>query len=187
MPTLQSAFGQMPPKILLVGAGEPMWRGALSAPNSIFLHADRPLVSENGTSTLVHELVHVITRIRGRAPEDDWIAEGLAVFYAIVLMHRAGGLTDARRAIVRESLRRWSAPVKTLRTRGSKGPTTARAALWFETLDAEIRKASGGKRSLDEVVQELMQPREVGLAELRASAQKAAGGKLKAFDSALLR
>ncbi len=187
MPTLQSAFGQMPPKILLVGAGEPMWRGALSAPNSIFLHADRPLVSENGTSTLVHELVHVITRIRGRAPEDDWIAEGLAEFYAIELMHRAGGLTDARRAIVRESLKRWSAPVKTLRTRGSKGATTARAALWFETLDAEIRKASGGKRSLDEVVQELMQPREVGLAELRASAQKAAGGKLKAFDSALLR
>ena len=187
MPSFEAAFDRLPPKILLVGAGEPMWRGGLSAPNSIFLHADRPLVSENGTSTLVHELVHVITRIRGRTPQDDWIAEGLAEFYAIELMHRAGGLTDARRDIVRESLKRWSAPVKTLRTRGSKGATTARAALWFETLDAEIRKASGGKRGLDEVVRELMQQRVVGLVELRASAQKAAGGKLKAFDSALLR
>jgi len=187
MPSFEAAFESLPPKILLVGAGDPLWRGALSASNSIFLHADRPLVSENGTSTLVHELVHVITRIRGQTPEDDWIAEGLAEFYAIELMHRAGGLTDARRTEVLDELTRWSAPVKTLRTRASTGATTARAALWFETLDAEIRKSSGGKRSLDAVVQALMKRREVSLAELRASAEKAAGAKLKAFDSALLR
>ena len=49
----------------VVGAADPMWRGGLSASNSLFLHADRPLISENGTSTLVHELTHVITRVRG--------------------------------------------------------------------------------------------------------------------------
>lgn len=185
-PEFQHAFGRLPPKVLLVGAGEPMWRGGLSAPNSLFLHVDRPLVSENGTSTLLHELVHVATRIRGQRREDDWIAEGLAEFYAIELLHRAGGMTDARRAIVRASLERWSADVKTLRVRRSTGATTARAALLFEDLDAEIRAASGGKRRLDDVVQGLVRRRDVSFAELRAAADKAAGRPVKTLDSPLL-
>lgn len=186
-PEFEHAFGRLPPKILLVGAGEPMWRGGLSAPNSLFLHAERPLVSENGTSTLLHELVHVATRIRGQRREDDWIAEGLAEYYAIELLHRAGGMTDARRDIVRASLRRWSADVKTLLVRRSTGATTARAALLFEDIDREIRAASGGKRSLDDVVQGLMRRRDVSLAELRAAADKAAGRPVKALDTPLLR
>jgi hypothetical protein len=186
-PSIESAFGRLPPKVLLVRAGDPMWRGGLSGPNSLFLHADRPLVSENGTSTLVHELVHVLTRIRGKAPEDDWIAEGLAEFYSIELMQRAGGMTDARRAVVDAELKRWSAGVKTLRTKRSKGPVTARAALLFGELDAEIRKASDGRRGLDDVVRMLIRRRDVSLIGLRIAAEKVAGGKLRTFDSPLLR
>jgi hypothetical protein len=186
-PEFEHAFGRLPPKILLVGAGDPMWRGGLSAPNSLFLHVDRPLVSENGTSTLLHELVHVVTRIRGQRREDDWIAEGLAEFYAIELLHRAGGMTDARRVIVRASLERWSSDVKTLLARRSTGAVTARAALLFEDLDAEIRAASGGKRRLDDVVQSLARRRDVSLAQLRAAAEKAAGRPVKSLDSPLLR
>ena len=185
-PEFEHAFGKLPRKILLAGAGEPMWRGGLSAPNSMFLHAERPLVSENGTSTLLHELVHVVTRIRGQRREDDWIAEGLAEFYAIELLHRAGGMTDARRKRVREDLERWSAGVKTLLVRRSTGATTARAALLFEDLDAEIRAASGGKRRLDDVVQGLLRRRDVSLAELRSAAEKVAGRPLKTLDSPLL-
>lgn len=50
-PQVQSVFKQLPEKILVVGADDPMWRGGLSSPNSFFVHTDRPLVSENGTST----------------------------------------------------------------------------------------------------------------------------------------
>lgn len=186
-PEFENAFGRLPPKVLLVGAGEPMWRGGLSASNSLFLHVDRPLVSENGTSTLLHELVHVVTRIRGQRHEDDWIAEGLAEFYAIELLHRAGGMTDARRQLVRANLERWSADIKTLRVRRSSGATTARAALLFEAVDREIREASGGKRRLDDVVRTLMRRRKVSLSELRAAVDEAAGRPVEALDTPLLR
>ncbi|HCP55752.1 MAG TPA: hypothetical protein DIU04_13580, partial [Pseudomonas sp.] len=90
-PEMQSVFPRDPAKLLIVGAGDPMWRGGLSASNSYFMHADRPLVSENGTSSLVHELVHVFSRIND-ADKSDWISEGLAEYYAIELMRRAGGM-----------------------------------------------------------------------------------------------
>ena len=64
---MEEAFGTLPDKVLIVGAGDPMWRGGLSGPRSLYLHSDRPLISENGTSTLVHEMVHVISRVRGAA------------------------------------------------------------------------------------------------------------------------
>ena len=87
-PQAIQAFQRQPEKLLIVGANDPMWRGGLSAPNSYFMHADRPVVSENGTSTLVHELVHVFTRIRD-TDNSDWISEGIAEFYTIELVRRA--------------------------------------------------------------------------------------------------
>ncbi len=92
-PEVQSVFPRDPKKLLIVGAGDPMWRGGLSGPNSLYMHADRPLVSENGTSSLVHELVHVFSRISD-ADRSDWISEGLAEYYAIELMRRAGGMSE---------------------------------------------------------------------------------------------
>src|SRR5205085_6219937 len=96
-PEVEHAFGRTPRKLLIAGAPDPLWRGGLSAPNSLFLHADRPLVSENGTSALLHELTHVITRIRGDR-YDDWIAEGIAEFYSVELQRRAGAISTSRYA-----------------------------------------------------------------------------------------
>lgn len=42
-------------------------------------------ISENATSTLFHELSHVITRISAE-DRSDWIAEGLAEFYSVELV-----------------------------------------------------------------------------------------------------
>ncbi len=166
-PEMEKAFGAGPAKVLIIGAGDPMWRGGLSAANSLFLHADRPLVSENGTSTLVHELVHVFTRIRGLA-EDDWIAEGLAEFYAIELVYRAGGMRPERRDIVRRRLSEWSKGVASLKARRAKGAVTARAALLFFQLDEEIRNATRGKRDLDCLVRKLMARRKVSFGDLKS-------------------
>jgi predicted metalloprotease with PDZ domain len=185
-PEFDAAFGVAPPKLLLVGAGNPMWRGGLSAPNSIFLHAERPIVSENGTSTLVHELFHVVTRIRG-ADRDDWIAEGLAEYYAVELMQRAGGLSATRHDQVRRWLENFGRDVRSIKGNRVAGPAMARAAILFWDLDREIRAATGGQKNLDDVVRELIVLREVSEADLRRIATRIAGRPPKTLDTPLLR
>ncbi|MGI9287048.1 MAG: hypothetical protein ACR2P1_16810 [Pseudomonadales bacterium] len=185
-PEVERTFQKLPPKFLIVGAGDPMWRGGLSSPNSLFLHADRPLISENATSALLHELTHVITRIRGYK-NADWIAEGLAEYYSIELLHRAGGMTNERYRKVRKWLEDWGKDVKTLRVKRSSGPTTARAVVLLQDLDKEIRERTNNRKSLDNVTRELMQLRKVSLKSLRGSAEALVDGELKSLDSALLK
>src|SRR5690606_39628931 len=116
--------------------------------HSLFLHADRPLVSENGTSSLLHELVHVIARITDH-DNSDWISEGLAEYYAIELLRRAGGMTEDRYQQVRKHLTNWSRDVKSLRTERASGPITARAVLLLQEPDGQVRKARQGPRRRD--------------------------------------
>jgi len=187
LPTMKDAFGELPPKILIVQAPDPMWRGGLSAPRSLYLHLDRPMVSENATSTLLHELTHVITRIRGENHSDDWLAEGLAEFYAIEVMLRSGGMTNERHKRTIDGLKEWSKNIKTLRTEGSSGAITARAAVLMLAVDNEIKKATSTRKNLDDVTRLLMREREVSTAEFIAIAEKVAGRKLQTLHTALLR
>lgn len=174
VPQYRSAFGDLPPKLLVVTAGDPMWRGGLSGPRSLFLHSDRPLISENGTSTLSHEMTHVVTRIRG-AKGADWIAEGLAEFYAIELNRRAGLLSDKRAATALNWMRERGKAVSRLAATQSRRERTARAVVVFSDLDREIRQGSGGKADLDTVVRELMKQRTVSLQALRQAAARTSG------------
>lgn len=185
-PEMEGAFDKVPPKLLVVGAGDPMWRGGLSSPNSMFLHADRPLVSENGTSALLHELTHIVTRVRGQ-PKDDWIAEGIAEFYAGELLYRAGGMSDERHDKLRRWLQDWGKDVKSLRLDRSTGPVTARAVVLLQDLDREIRRRTDDRRNLDDVVRKLMRIGKVSLDDLRAAAQEVIGGNAATLDSPLLR
>lgn len=185
-PQVQEVFPRPLDKLLIVGAGEPMWRGGLSAPNSIYMHTDRPLVSENGTSSLLHELVHVISRIRD-SDRSDWISEGIAEYYAIELLRRAGGISDDRYKKINRKLKKWSEPVASLRGEQSTGPVTARAVLLLQALDQEIRKSSDGKRSLDDVTRGLMRLDTVSTKDFIAISENVLGGKSKVLDSRLLR
>lgn len=180
------AFEKMPRKLLVVGAGDPMWRGGLSAPNSFFLHADRAIVSKNATSPLLHELVHVVTHIQGEM-NDDWIAEGLAEFYSFELIYRSGGMTEGRYQKVRNWLQRWSHEVTTLRVQNSKGPVTARAVLLFQDLDREIRQLTKEKHTIDDVTRELMKQSRVSLDDLRRISEQLVAGKLDVLDTPLLK
>ena len=70
-----------------------MWRGALSAPQSLYVHAERPLLSGNATSTLLHEIVHIglgLADERGA----DWIVEGLAEYYSLEVLRRSGTISE---------------------------------------------------------------------------------------------
>lgn len=185
-PQVQQLFQRDPAKLLIVGAGEPMWRGGLSGPNSLFMHADRPLVSENGTSSLLHELVHVIVRISDH-DNSDWISEGLAEYYAIDLLRRAGGMTDDRYQRVRKHLTTWSKDVKSLRGERSSGPVTARAVLLLQELDGEIRKRTDGRRSLDDVMRGLMRLEKVSTQEFIEISENVMGGRSRVLDTRLLR
>ncbi|MEN0107141.1 MAG: hypothetical protein AAGC84_12045, partial [Pseudomonas sp.] len=185
-PQVQAVFPRDPAKLLVVGAGNPMWRGGLSASNSLFMHADRPLVSENGTSSLVHELVHVFSRIRD-TDKSDWISEGLAEYYAIELVHRAGGMSEERYEVVNADLKKWSRKVVSLRGDSVSGRTTARAVLLLQELDREIRKATGNKRSLDDVSRGLMRMDGVSTKEFIGVAEDVLGGPSKVLDTPLLK
>lgn len=186
LPEMQSIFGKLPSKLLIVGAGDAMWRGGLSGPRSLYMHSGRPLISENGTSTLLHELVHVITRISGR-PGHKYISEGIAEFYSIELLHRTGGTTDARYERTRDQLKRWSRNVKSLRVDRSHGPVTARAVLLFMELDKEIRAATDNDKSFDDVTRVLIKKRRVDTDDLIAAVEQVLGKPSKTLDTPLLR
>ncbi|TRX74508.1 hypothetical protein FM069_13110 [Pseudomonas mangiferae] len=185
-PQVQAVFPRDPAKLLIVGAGDPMWRGGLSAPNSLFLHAGRPLVSENGTSSLLHELVHVFSRIHD-TDASDWVSEGLAEYYAIELMRRAGGLSEDRYHRIRADLRQWSKGVKSLRGERSSGPVTARAVLLLQDLDKEIRTRSQQRYSLDDLARGLMRLDRVSTADLVQVSESLMGGASEVLDTALLK
>ncbi|HEX5692999.1 MAG TPA: hypothetical protein VFY00_00070 [Arenimonas sp.] len=185
VPEFSNLYGDLPSKVLIVSAGDPMWRGGLSGPRSLYLHADRPLISENGTSTLVHELSHVFTRLRG-ADGDDWITEAVAEYYSIELMRRAGLLSPSRADKAQEWMADHGKKVTSLTSNRSHGPRTARGVQLLRELDAEIRKASKGKRSLDDLVRAVLPLREVSREDLREEAANLIGRPSKVLQADVL-
>ncbi|AOE84390.1 hypothetical protein [Pseudomonas sp. TCU-HL1] len=185
-PHAQEVFPREPGKLLIVGANDPMWRGGLSAPNSYFMHSARPLVSENGTSSLVHELVHVLSRISD-TDRSDWISEGVAEYYAIELVRRAGGLGDDRYEAIRKQLRQWSKKVDSLRGEQASGPVTARAVLLLQDLDKEIRLRTDGKHSMDDVARGLMRLDKASTKDFIEITENIMGGASDVLDTKLLR
>jgi predicted metalloprotease with PDZ domain len=181
LPYLKDVFPTLPKRLLIVSAGDPMWRGGLSGPNSMFLHSDRPLISENRTSTLLHELVHVAMGVRGDE-ESDWIVEGLAEYYSLEILRRSGGIGRARYDAALERMSEWAKRSPSVFVRESTGASTARAAIALRAADAEIRKASEGRASLDDVAAELAKRGgEITLELLQESARKAAGKEVQAL------
>jgi predicted metalloprotease with PDZ domain len=153
LPTLNQLLGKPLERFLIVSAGDPMWRGGLSASSSVFLHANRPLISEDGTSPLLHELMHAALRVQSQHGA-DWIVEGLAELYSLELLRRAGTFDDERfqRSLERLERRGGSIPE---RGSSSTGATSARAATVLHALDLEIRERTGEAKSLDHVVRAL--------------------------------
>jgi hypothetical protein len=168
LPELNSVLPNSIPRLTIIGAGDPMWRGGLSAPSSIFIHADRPLISENATSTLVHEVFHVALGATA-ASGYDWIIEGLAEYYSLELLLRGGAITARRYERALEKQSAWATEATSLCGGRSSGPITALAVVTFRALDSELRKKSGGDLSLDHVVATIANDKSrVSLQQLRA-------------------
>ncbi len=184
-PEFQKAFGIKPKKVLIVGGGDPLWRGGLSAGNSFYMHEDRPIISENGTSTLTHEMFHMLTGIRG-SKGHDWIAEGLAEFYSLNLIKRAGGMNESRYQYALKKLRTWSKDVESLTGKQSKGKTTAAAVILFDQLNKEVLTLTQQKSDLDDIVVELLALKRIDINNLKTAFKKVTGKSSKHLSSTLI-
>ena len=155
LPELTALLPEPLTRLTIVSAGDPMWRGGLSAPASLYIHADRPLISENGTSTLLHELMHTALSIRAR-PGADWIIEGLAEYYSLELLKRGGAISGRRFTSAIAKLATWAEQAESLCAASSTGATTALAVTVFSALDKEIRERTNEASTLDDLLQRLL-------------------------------
>jgi len=151
LPSLVDIFPTMDERLLIVGGNDPMWRGGLSGPGSLYVHADRPLISENGTSTFLHELVHVAMGVAG-SEHDDWIVEGLAEYYSIKILRSSGTMSQRRMELALQDLIDWGRGVDDLFVRRASGEITARATVLLAELDRDLVRLSPDDQGLDAVV-----------------------------------
>lgn len=173
LPELATMLPEALPRLTIVSAAAPMWRGGLSGPASFYIHADRPLISENATSALLHEVMHTALNLRPR-PGHDWIAEGLAEYYSIELLRRGRAITTRRAATAMEKQDEWSTQATDLCGNASTAETTALAVTIFARLDKELLAATGGDAGLDELLPGLV-GQEVDLAMLVQAATQLTG------------
>ena len=181
LPTLRKIVGELPGRILVVGAGDPMWRGGLSGPNSLFVHADRPLVSTDLSSPILHELMHTVMGAHS-APGGDWVVEGLAELYSLELLVRSKTMSRRRYAKALRRMEERSRGVTSLAGEGSSGARTARAVVVLHEIDEEIEAATDGESSLDEVVRRLSRERgAISTKRFCRVAEEVAGRPLSTF------
>lgn len=175
IPDVKAVFPEFPRRLLVVTAGEPMWRGGLSGTRSLFMHADRPLISGNRTSSMIHELVHIGTGISG-GDDADWIVEGIAEYYAANILWRSGALSDLRYGQAIAWKENWARKANTLFVKRSSGPVTARAAVFMHRLDLALKEATDGRAGIDDVAGELARQRgRVSLSQLKQIVHELAG------------
>ena len=152
LPALVEVFPNFSERLLIVGSGKDMWRGGLSAPASLYMHPHRPLISENATSTLLHELIHVATADLD-GDRDDWLVEGIAEYYALELLRRTGGISQSRFDGALLTLERWAERENARLAEPSTGANTAFAVLVIADLAAQLQAAG---TSMDELVISLL-------------------------------
>ncbi|MBA1376755.1 hypothetical protein [Pseudomonas brassicacearum] len=184
-PQVQAVVPRHPAKLLIVGAGDPMWRGVQAGHESIYLHSRPPLVSERGSSPLLRELMQMLVRINDQ-DRSDWISEGLNEYYAIELLRRAGGMSDERYEALNVRLARDSKGVTTLRGEQVSPAMVAKAVLLLQELDREIRLKTRNKRSLDDVLQGAMRLETVDTPEFVQLSESILGEGSTVLDTRLL-
>lgn len=182
LPELVRVFGNPPDPLVIVSTGGNWFRGGLAAPTSLYMHRERPLISENGTSSLAHELVHIMLP-PAESPKADWIVEGLAEFYSVESLRRSGTVSPDRAVGTYEQLESWGRNIRRLDDGQSTGPETARAVTLFKLLDDELKP----KHSLDDVAALLAQQRSLSKSSLLTAIETATGNVPRKFERELER
>jgi len=123
---------------------------------------------------LAHEMAHTWPTMFGDHGETAWYSEGMAEYYSTVLSWRAGAITTQRlletfneraeayysnpyvRATNPEAAKKfWTDPV-------AQTVPYGRGWLYLQQVDAQIREATGGKHSLDDIAKAMRRRRDAG-------------------------
>jgi hypothetical protein len=181
LPTLKKILPELPQRFLVVSAGDPMWRGALSGPDSLYVHAEQPLIWRDATSPLLHEVIHVVTHAKS-ADDGDWVVEGLAEYYSLELLRRSRTISKKRYEKAHAKLAKKGRKARQLKVEHAHGAVTARAVAVMRHLDERLRKRSAGKASLDDALRLLQESYEpLTTQRFRSMCEQVAGGDLGDF------
>ena len=135
--------------------------------------SDKPTL-EALQSLVSHEMTHNWPAMEGEHGDTAWYSEGTAEFYSMLLSYRSGlllldgfvtSLNDKTAAYYTNPYLRLSNPAAAKIFWSDPTAQTVpygRGLLYLIDTDAAIRAKSGGKRSLDEVVQELYRRKKAG-------------------------
>jgi len=150
--------------------------GGVEVANSFVGTFDDGTPVEDFKFTLAHEMVHTFVGALDEKDElaSSWFSEGLAVYYQRLLPYRAGQI--ARNEYLRDlnvtAARYYTDVLNTTPNRDISARFWAdtrvrvlpydRGSLYFAQLNARIRKASHGKRSLDDLVLAFLKRRHTG-------------------------
>ena len=154
IPLLVDILGAPPPRLLIVSAPDPMWHGGLSGEDSFFVNGRIPIRSPDKTCSYLHELFHVWQPFHP-SPDGRWVSEGLAEYYSLALPYRAGRLSPrafARGIALFARYGHWGSDLTTTRIPAAFNNSAPLVMYW---IDHEIRRATGGQRSLDDAVRTL--------------------------------
>ncbi|HTO09158.1 MAG TPA: hypothetical protein VMR86_19055 [Myxococcota bacterium] len=181
LPVLRQVLGTLPERLLVVSAADPMWHGGLSGPDSLFLHAHRPLITEDGPSPLLHEVMHTALGLRP-GNDGDWAIEGLAQYYSLQLLGRSHTISPERLAKAFELQAEKGKEAAHLRSRSVSGAGTARSLTVLRALDQRIAEHTHGQKTLDDVVRILVgEGGTVTTDRVEKAAEKVSGLDLSAF------
>jgi predicted metalloprotease with PDZ domain len=157
------------------------------------LNPEKPLDPSRIYETIAHELAHEWLRLDGPEEEVRWFNEGAADYYSLVLPHRAGLLEEDAflQAVNLEARTGYANPRRHL-TMGEAEPLFfsdffahwlpyTRGMFYLADLDARIRDATSGARSVDDVVVEVTRRRRggerIGIHEWCATVDRAVPGE----------
>lgn len=134
-----------------------------------------PELTEHLRGTIAHEMTHNwVGHIEGPPGATFWFSEGLVVHYTRLLMFRAGLFTadefleDANATVSRyltnplRNLPNNSIEEHFWKDRNAQVVPYDRGSLYFAHVDAKIRAASDGNRSVDDIVLEMFDRRKKG-------------------------
>jgi predicted metalloprotease with PDZ domain len=141
-------------------------RGGTALPRSFMFgyHAPSRPTLDDLQAMLSHEIAHAWPSMQGEHGETAWYSEGAAEYYSAVLGRRAGVFSeDAFLAAINRRARNYFAhPFRGMGNAEAAGRFWSdpfaqqvpygRGFLYLAQTDAAIRAASGGRRSLDDVV-----------------------------------
>lgn len=171
---LQHIIGRLPPELTVVIGSDPMWRGGISGEHSLYLNQELAVISKDYTSTIIHELFHVVQGFRKSSTQADWIVEGLAEYYSLRILRDLKIITrnQFRRGIrTFEQQGQWNVDLTKTRSRAAKYNS---APLVFFYLDQLLQTHTQGKKSLATIVTLLGRHHEVSNLTLKQALEKAA-------------